>query len=228
MPRLRIFDLKAVGVIEMKSRYFLTPAIVLLAAAASVLAQPATQPKPQTPAGPASANVPLGKVAVIFSAAFQDQKQGIAKFTVLLNRLNGEFQKTQDDLNQVAKTIQALQDEITKLQGSTAPIDPKTVQAKVDQLDQMKKDYQRRGEDGQAAYQRRRQELFTPLQEDVGKALDTYAKSRGITLVIDGSQVEGVLFAAEAIDITRAFISEYNSKNPATASAATPATSGKP
>lgn len=208
----------------MKSRYFFTFAatLVLGAAAASSFAQaPGTQPKPPASASSA-ANMPSGKVAVIFSAAFQDPKQGIARFAALLNKLNGEFQKTQDELSTTAKTIQTLQDEITKLQQSSAPIDPKTVQAKIDQLDQMKKDYQRRGEDGQAAYQRRRQEIFGPLQEDIGKALDVYAKSRGIMLVIDGSQVEGVLYAADAIDITRAFISEYNSKNPATASATTP------
>lgn len=210
----------------MKSRYLFVPAIaaVLFTAAGITFAQPpATQTKPQTPAtSTGSVNVPTGKVAVIFSAAFQDQKQGIAKFAVLVNKLNSEFQKTQDDLTQTAKTIQALQDEIKKLQGSAAPVDPKTVQAKVDQLDQMKKDYQRRGEDGQAAYQRRRQEVFAPLQEDVGKALDAYAKARGITLIMDASQLEGILFASETIDITRAFIAEYNSKNPATASAATP------
>jgi Skp family chaperone for outer membrane proteins len=209
----------------MKSRYFFVPAIaaVLLAAAGITVAQPpATQTKPQAPAtstGPV--NVPSGKVAVIFSAAFQDQKQGIAKFAVLVNQLNSEFQKTQDDLNQTAKTIQALQDEIKKL-SETPGGDPKIVQAKVQQLDQMKKDYQRRGEDGQAAYQRRRQQIFTPLQEDVGKALDVYAKARGITLILDASQVEGILFALETIDITRAFIAEYNSKNPATASSVTP------
>ena len=155
----------------MKSRYYLMPAIaaVLLTATAVTFAQtPATQTKPQTPAtstGPA--NVPTGKVAVIFSAAFQDQKQGIAKFGVLVNQLNSEFQKTQDELNQTAKTIQALQDEIKKLQ-ETAGSDPKAVQAKVQQLDQMKKDYQRRGEDGQAAYQNRRKAIFGPLQDDVG------------------------------------------------------------
>jgi Skp family chaperone for outer membrane proteins len=209
----------------MKSRYFFVPAIaaVLFAAAGITVAQPpATQTKPQAPAtstGPV--NVPSGKVAVIFSAAFQDQKQGIAKFAVLVNQLNSEFQKTQDDLNQTAKTIQALQDEIKKL-SETPGGDPKIVQAKVQQLDQMKKDYQRRGEDGQAAYQRRRQQIFTPLQEDVGKALDVYAKARGITLILDASQVEGILFALETIDITRAFIAEYNSKNPATASSVTP------
>lgn len=210
----------------MRSRYLFLPAIaaVLFTAAGITFTQsPATQTKPQTPAtstGPV--NVPTAKVAVIFSAAFQDQKQGIAKFAVLVNKLNAEFQKTQDDLTKTAKAIQALQDEIKKLQESAAPVDPKSVQAKVDRLDQMKKDYQRRGEDGQAAYQRRRQEIFAPLQEDVGKALDAYAKARGITLIMDASQLEGILFASETIDITRAFIAEYNSKNPATASAATP------
>ncbi len=210
----------------MKSRYFFTlAAALILFGATSVFAQPpATQNKPAaTPAtSSATGDVPKGKVAVIFSAAFQDQKQGIAKFSVLLNKLNSEFQKLQDDLNQTAKTIQALQEEIKKLQQSTAPVDPKSVQAKIDQLDQMKKDYQRRGEDGQAAYQKRRQDLFLPLQDEVGKALDVYAKSLGVKLVIDASQIEGILYASDAIDITRAFISDYNSKNPATASVTAP------
>jgi hypothetical protein len=41
-------------------------------------------------------------------------------------------------------------------------------------------------------------------------------------LIIDGSQVAGVLFAAESMDVTKVFISEYNAKNPVTASTATP------
>lgn len=195
----------------------------LFAIVSQAVAQPATQPKPQVPATQtAQVNIPVGKVGLIFSAAFQDPKEGIGKFTVLLNKLNAEFQKTQDDLNQTAQKINQLQEEITKLQGSSAPVDPRTVQAKIADLDQMKKDYQRRGEDAQANYQRRRQEIFAPLQDDVGKALDVYAKARGITLLIDGSQVEGILFAADSIDITRAFISDYNLKNPATASTTTP------
>ena len=198
--------------------------LVALATASQVFAQPAkpqtTPAQPQT--SPANVNVPVSKVAVIFSAAFQDPKQGIAKFTVLLNQLNSKYQKTQDDLNTTAKTLNALQDEIKKLQESTAPVSPQTVQQKLDQLDQMKKDYQRRGEDAQASYQRERQTIFQPLQDDVGKALDVFAKAHGITLVIDASQVEGILYAADGIDITKAFISEYNVKNPVTASNTTP------
>ncbi len=204
------------------SKLALAIAFASFATASQAVAQPATQPKPQAPTQTASVNIPVGKVALIFSAAFQDPKEGIAKFNVLLNKLNSEFQKTQDDLNQTGQKINQLQDEITKLQSSAAPVDPKTVQAKIDQLDQMKKDYQRKGEDAQANYQRRRQEIFAPLQDDVGKALDVYAKAHGINLVIDGSQVEGILFASDSTDITKAFISDYNLKNPATASTTTP------
>ncbi len=196
-------------------------ALVAWAVASQVVAQPA---KPQTtPAQPSTnVNVPVSKVAVIFSAAFQDPKLGIAKFSVLLNQLNSKYQKTQDDLNNTAKTINSLQEEVKKLQESTAPVSPQTVQQKLDQIDQMKKDYQRRGEDAQANYQRDRQTTFAPLQEEVGKALDAFAKARGITLVIDASQVEGILYAADGIDITKAFISDYNSKNPAAASNVAP------
>jgi hypothetical protein len=41
-------------------------------------------------------------------------------------------------------------------------------------------------------------------------------------MIIDASQVEGILYAADNTDITKAFISEYNSKNPATVSTVAP------
>jgi outer membrane protein len=134
--------------------------------------------------------------------------------------LNGEFQKVQDDLTQTNQQLTALQNEITRLQQAGGAT-PAQIQTKIDTLDQQKRDYQRKGEDAKAQYQKRYQDLFVPLQEDVSKALDVYARSRGITLIIDGSQVP-VLYAAESMDVTRAFISDYNLKNPATAQAIPP------
>ena len=180
---------------------------VALIAAAPVFAQ--------TP----GANVSASKVAVVFSEAFQDPKIGIARFAILLTKLNSEFQKTQGDLTQMAQTINQLNAEVNKIRTTT---DPKVTQQKIDQLDQLKKDYQRKAEDAQAAYQRRRAEILGPLQEDVGKALDAYAKSHAIAMIIDASQVPGILYAAETIDITKVFISDYNLKNPATASVTPP------
>jgi Skp family chaperone for outer membrane proteins len=146
---------------------------------------------------------------------FQDPKNGIARFSVAITRLNGEFQKTQDELTQTAQRLRQQQDEITKLQQTPAAT-PAQIQARIEQLDQQKKDYTRRGEDAQAAYQRRRLEILSPLQADVGKALDGFAKARGITMILDGNQMP-LLYAADSTDITKAFIADYNSKNPATA-----------
>jgi Skp family chaperone for outer membrane proteins len=217
------------GVSVMNMNRFLASAAFIATIAYMSFAQgPGTQPKPQatpTPATQTSATVTVTKVAVIFSEAFQDPKQGIARFTATLNKLNGEFVDRQKKLDDMAARIKALPDEIANMQRQAAsgtPIAPQTIQAKIDQLDQLKKQAQRETEDAQAAYEKRRQELFGPLQDEVGKALDLFAKARGITIVLDGSQVQGILYAAEGLDITKAFIADYNSKNPATAAVTPP------
>jgi len=225
--RLRIFGFEPFGVSIMNRNRFLA-ALTFIATIAvfTTLAQPGAQPKPQTPpATQTSASVPVSKVAVIFSEAFQDPKAGIARFNATLNKLNAEFADRQKKLDDMAAKIKQLPDEITSLQQQAAkgtPIAPQAIQAKIDQLDQLKKQGQRETEDAQAAYEKRRQELFGPLQDEVGKALDAFAKARGITMILDGSQVQGILYAADGLDITKAFISDYNAKNPATAAVTPP------
>ena len=190
----------------------------LIAAFAFVLAlavSPAlAQPRPAAPAPTQStANVPESKIALIYSDAFLDAKTGIGRFTTLITNLNREFQPRQTELQTLQGRIQTLTDEITKTQ---AVASAKDIALKQEQLDQAKKDFQRKGEDAQAAYNKKRTEMFSPLQEDIGKALEAYAKAHNINVIIDGSQVP-LVYAADALDITRAFISEFNSKNPATA-----------
>src|ERR1043166_3326912 len=201
--------------------------IVALAASASAqrpAGSPAAQPTPPPTAQAPVANValPVSKMGVIYTDMFLDQKTGIAKFNSVLTKLNGEFQKLKDDIQAMQTRAQQLEDEIGKLQNAPAgtPIDQRSLQAKVDQLEQLKKDIQRKGEDAQPAYNRRRQELFSPLQDEIGKALETFAKARGINVIIDAAQVP-LLYAADSIDITRAFITDFNSKNPVTAASTT-------
>lgn len=194
-------------------------AFVLALAVSPALAQ--TRPAAGAPAAPAQATVavPESKIALIYSDAFLDSKTGIARFNTLVTTLNREFQPRQTELQGLQQRIEALTVDIQK----TAPVsDPKTLQTKQDQVDQMKKDFQRKGEDAQVAYDRRRKEIFTPLQDDIGKALEVYAKGHNINVIIDGSQVP-LVYAADALDITRAFINDFNSKNPATAAVTTPA-----
>jgi Skp family chaperone for outer membrane proteins len=191
---------------------------VLAVAVSPVQAQP-RQGAAAPAQNPGTVSVPESKIALIYSDAFLDAKTGIARFNTLVTTLNREFQPRQTDLQTMQQKIQALTDDITK---TAAVADPKTLQTKQDQLDQLKKDFQRKGEDAQVAYDRRRKEMFTPLQDDIGKALEVYAKGHNINVIIDGSQVP-LVYAADALDITRAFINDFNSKNPATA-AVTPVT----
>ncbi len=211
------------------TRHYLLSLLIVVAVAISVSAQqqrpagaPAAQPTPTPAAPPATVALPVSKMAVINSDYFLDQKNGIAKFNSAVTRLNGEFQKVKDEIAAMDTRGAALESEINKLRDAPegTPIDQKSLQAKIDQLEQLKKDIQRKREDAQAAYNRRRTDIFTPLQDEIGKALEAFAKARGITVIIDAAQVP-LLFADEKIDITRAFIADFNSKNPVTAASTT-------
>lgn len=203
--------------------------LVAVATSAATFAQAPAGARPTpTPAAtatqPASTvALPMSKMAIIYTDLFLDPKTGIAKFNSVVTKLNGEFQKTKDDIQALQTRGQTLETEVTKLRDAPAgtPIDNTALQSKIDQLEQLKKDIQRRAEDAQAAYNRRRQELFMPLQTEVGTALEAFAKARGINVIIDGAQVP-LLYAAESTDITRAFIADFNSKNPVTAATTTP------
>ena len=56
-------------------------------------------PAPATAATQATVALPTSKIAIINSQEFMDAKTGILKFTTVVNKLNGEFQKARDDLN---------------------------------------------------------------------------------------------------------------------------------
>jgi Skp family chaperone for outer membrane proteins len=191
---------------------------VVFTGAAVLAQQPSTQPSPRPAAPQPAAPIPEGRMALIYSEDFRDPKTGIARYSAVMNSLNSEFQPRQTELNQMAQKMQQLQDEITKLQQGGAPVAQSQIQAKADQYEQLKKEYQRKAEDAQAVYKKRHEEVMAPLNQEIGKALEAYAKAHGITVIIDGNQVP-LVYAAETIDITKAFINEFNSKNPATASA---------
>ncbi len=181
---------------------------------------PARPPATASPtASSTSVNVPDSKIAVIDSSAFADEKAGITKFVAALKRVDSEFQPRKTELQGLQQQIEKATADLQK----AAPVqDPKVTQQQQDKIDQMKKDAQRKAEDAEAAFQKRLQDVLPPLYEDIGKALETFAKARGITLILDVSKIQGVFPTNDAVDITKAFIADYNSKNPATASLTTP------
>jgi len=181
--------------------------------AASIRAQ---QPRPTTTA-PATGALADTKIALVNTEEFVDEKTGIVR--LVMKAVNGEFQPRQTELT----GLQAQIDKLTSdLQKAASVQDPKVSQQQQDKIDQLKKEQQRKGEDAQAAYQKRLQEKLGPVYDEIGKALDAYAKAHGITLILDVTKIQGIVSASESLDITRAFINEFNSKNPATASLTQP------
>jgi len=183
--------------------------------ASSVFAQtkPAVTPAPTAPTQ--AANLPDAKIALVDTDEFLNEKTGITRLVSAAKAVEGEFQPRRTEL----QGIQAQIDKMTADLQKAAPVqDPKVSAQQQDAIDQKKKELQRKGEDAQAAYQKRLQEKLGPVYDDIGKALDSYAKAHGITLILDVTKIQGIVSASESLDITKPFISEFNSKNPATAS----------
>jgi Skp family chaperone for outer membrane proteins len=211
----------------MKIARFFAAVGLLTTVAVSASAQtqrPAAGAPAAQPQASATVAVPDSKMAVIYSDAFLDSKVGIAKFNSLMTTLKREFQPRETELQNLQTKINTLTKEISDTQ---AVADPNTIRLKREQLDQANLEFKRKGEDAEAAYNKRRQDIFLPLQKDIATALEAFAKARGITVIVDGSSVP-FAYAADSIDITRAFINEFNSKNPATAVVTAPATPPQP
>ena len=192
-------------------------AIVFFAAvsASSVLAQVKPAGTPATTAPAQSATLPEAKIALVDTDEFLNEKNGITRLVAAAKKVEAEFQPRRTEL----QGIQAAIDKMTGDLQKAAPVqDPKVSAQQQDAIDQKKKELQRKGEDAQALYQKRLQEMLGPVYDEIAKALDVFAKARGITLILDVTKIQGIVSAAESLDITKPFISEFNSKNPATAS----------
>ena len=176
------------------------------------------QPRPGTPGttpGPVTGSMPDARIALVNTDDFADEKTGIVRLVAAMKRVDGEFQPRRTELQSMQQQIEKATADLNK----AAPVqDPKVTAQQNEKIEQMKKDFQRKGEDAQAAYQKRLQEVLGPVYDEIGKALDVYAKAHGITLILDVTKIQGILSASESLDITRAFITEFNSKNPTTAS----------
>ena len=206
-----------------RNHFIIGLGLLILTSATALGQKPVARPTPapQVPTQP-SAPIPTATVAVIYSQAFIDPKTGITRFSAVLSKVNAEFDQRQKQLDAQKIALQQLQAEIAKMQ-NPAPgvqVDQKILRAKADEFTQKNTTYTRDGQDAQQAYAKRRDELLGPLNEEIGKALEVFAKAHGITVIIDGSQVP-LVYAADNIDITTRFIADFNSKNSTTASTAT-------
>lgn len=209
----------------MRNIRILAAAIMLaaiVAVSASAQTRPAGTPATTRPAAPAASNAPVPdtKIAFIDTGAFGADQGGITRYVAAVKSLEREFKPRQDELNGMQNRIKALADEIGKLSGN-AVVDPKTIQAKQEEGERLQRDLKYKKEQADADFAKRYQDVVSPISTDIGKALDTFAQQRGLTMILDISKLApAILTVNPAMDVTAAFIAEYNSK-PQTASTGT-------
>ncbi len=160
----------------------------------------------------AAQTVVPAKVATINSDAFLDPKSGVTKLVKAFGQLDAEFKPRHDEIDALIKQIDTLNN-------STPPAgvtDEKAATDKRAQIDRLSAEIRKKQQDGQAAYDKRMKELTDAIYADLMTSLDAYAKKRGIDVVLDTSKLNGgVYIFNKGVDITTAFIAEYNAK-PAT------------
>jgi|SRR5438876_7464361 len=210
-------------------RIRLISAALMLAAIVTISASAQTRPgtaaaRPAATQTPAVSNAPVPetKIAFIDTGMFGEEKGGITRYVIAVKGVEREFQPRQTELTGIQARIKALADEISKLSGNSV-VDPKTIQAKQDEGERLQRDLKYKKDQADADFAKRYQEVVSPISTDIGKALDQFAQQRGITMILDISKLApAILTVNPAMDVTQAFIAEFNSKNPATASAASP------
>jgi outer membrane protein len=165
---------------------------------------------------PAPAQSP-GKVGVInIQGAIISTKDGQKAASEIQTRFNpkkAELDKRQSDIGQ-------LQDQLNRGRNT---LSEEAQQKLVREIDQKTKALNRDTEDARAELDQEQQKLMGELFSRVQVVLDKYAKDNGYTLILDISSPQTpVMYASNAIDVTREIIELYD-KNAPSATAAAPA-----
>jgi Skp family chaperone for outer membrane proteins len=172
-----------------------------------------------------------GKIGLVNTYAFGDDKAGITKFKNAMKSLDTEFTPVNNELKTMGTRYQSLQTEIQTMQKNAqnpaVPVktDTSALQAKIDEYQALETNIKRKQEDAKAKYERRYQEIVGPVFGDILKALNEFAKAKGYAVILDGAKLEEaqiLLGFDDKYDITNDFVTYYNSRPAGTASTATP------
>ena len=201
------------------------PFVMALSLLMAVVALAQTPPPPRSSA-PAPAATPTpsaggtgleGKIGILWTAAFND---GLLEYKAKLEALEAEFAPAKKEMQSLTERLERLKNQV-QTQGNTVAA---TVRNKwMEEGADLEKQIKRKEEDLQAETQKRANEVLGPVQDKIQKALEQYTTKRGIIMVIEAgaAQQNGlILYAADAVNITKDFIDEYNKANPVTAPSA--------
>jgi Skp family chaperone for outer membrane proteins len=170
-----------------------------------------------------------GKIVLINTFEFGDEKAGITKYISAAKALNAEFTPIDNELKTMNTKLEALSTEIENLRklATTNPkaVDEKSAQAKIEEAEKLQRDMKFKSEDAKARYEKRQQAVMGPVMGDIYKAMQEYAKQKGYLMILDVSKMAEanlVMAVDEKSLITKDFIAFYNARPATTVVANTP------
>src|SRR6266853_3421994 len=181
-------------------------------------------PAPRPAATPAATNAPVpdSKIALIDTSMFGDEKNGIFRYVDAAKSVQAEFKPRTDELQSIQTRLNTLATEIQTLMKAPVP-DQKTIQAKQQQGQSLETEGKTKKDRLDEDISKRYEQILAPISRQIGTALDQFAAQRGVTMTLDASKIQAaILTAVPALDLTQAFINDFNSKNPRTGAAPRP------
>jgi Skp family chaperone for outer membrane proteins len=168
------------------------------------------------------------KIVVINTAQFDATTGGITKYSTAMSALENEFKPAQTEIQTLATRYQTLATEIenSRKANPAVPINQQALQTKADEAQGIEVRIKRLQEDGKIKFEKRQQQVMGPILQDIGRAMDDFAKQKGFALILDAAKLEGagLILAVDLakVDVTKEFITFFNARPATTATTAAP------
>jgi Skp family chaperone for outer membrane proteins len=180
---------------------------------------PAIPPRATPTPAPANAPLPQSKIAVIDTQMFGDEKNGIWRYVDASRVVANEFKPRTDEMQNLEKRLTALATELDTLTKASPP-NKTAIEAKQQQGEALQAEYNSKKAKLDEDLGKRYEQSVSPISRQIAAALDQFANQRGVTMTLDLSKLlPAVLTLMPAVDLTQAFINDFNSKNPRAAAA---------
>jgi len=160
--------------------------------------------------------VPASRVALIDTQMFADDQKGIFRYVDAVKSIQAPFAGQNQELVNLQKRISDLVDELRRLRAAAQP-DQRLIQTKQEEGTRLQQDFNTKKQRFDEDYSKKYQEVTAPISDQIGKAMDQFAREHGITMTLDFSKLlPAMLTLVPAVDVTEAFITDFNRKNPRT------------
>jgi Skp family chaperone for outer membrane proteins len=131
-----------------------------------------------------------------------------------------------NELQTISNKIKTIAADLQKMQSNPAiPVDKTAFAAKQDEGQRLQREGEFKQKEYEAAVEKRKSDLLGPITADILKAVQDFAKAKGYAVILDIApldQAHAILVLEPAAEVTKDFITFYNARPGATASATAP------